>query len=64
MTNFDEMSKKLKEIQKQKEYFEKFANACLDYTNLIFDFPRDSMERIVKMNIEEKEKTKNKGNDK
>ena len=56
ITNYNQSKDKIQKLEEIKKYYEEYISTMYNITNILFDFPVDSMEHIVKKQMEENNK--------
>ena len=64
ITNYNQTKNKIQNLEEIKKYYEEYISTMYNTTNVLFDFPSESMEHIVKMQMKEKQKSDGKDNKK
>ena len=56
ITNYNQAKDKIQKLDEIKKYYEDYISTMYNITNILCDFPVDSMEHIVKKQMEENNK--------
>ena len=56
ITNYNQTKNKIKNLEEIKKYYEEYISTMYKTTNILFDFPTESMEHIIKMQMKENKK--------
>ena len=51
--------KEIKGYKNMQDFYENYIDTMYDVTNILFNFPKDSMKNIIEMQIKERSKDKN-----